>query len=52
MKRKLTNYDIFNICNRYAFSNITMEELAKEYNCSSSHISTCIHKAIVTRNSK
>jgi len=49
MKRKLTNRDILNICNSYISNGITMEELAKEYNCSSSHISKCIHRAIILR---
>lgn len=52
MKRKLTNRDILNICNSYISNSVTMEELAKEYDCSLSHISKCIHRAIVLRYSK
>lgn len=52
MKRKLTNHDILNICNSYISNGITMEELAKEYNCSPSHISKCIHRAIILRYSQ
>lgn len=50
MSVKLTSKDLVNICNRYVLDDISMEKLAKEYNCSSSHISKSIHKAIVFRN--
>ncbi len=49
MSKKLSNYDIQNICKRYALDNISMDKLAKEYNCSNSKISKSIHKAIVFR---
>lgn len=47
MRSKLTKYDIINICKRYVYDNISMEKLATDYNCSASHISKSIHKAIV-----
>ncbi len=49
MSKKLSNSDLLNICKRYALDNISMDVLAKEYNCSSSKISKSIHKAIVFR---
>lgn len=47
MRSKLTKYDIINICKRYVYDNISMDKLATDYNCSASHISKSIHKAIV-----
>lgn len=52
MNKKLTNFDLKKICERYLFDDISMEKLAKEYDCSSSLISTSIHKAIVLRYSR
>ena len=47
MRSKLTKFDIINICKRYVYDNISMDKLATDYNCSASHISKSIHKAIV-----
>ena len=47
MAKKLSQTDLQNICKRYVFDDISMEQLAKDYACSSSHISKSIHNAIV-----
>lgn len=52
MGKKLTNFDIKSICLRYLYDEISMEQLAQDYACSSSHISKCIHKAIILRYSR
>lgn len=44
---KLTNFDIKNICYRYINENVSMQILAQDYGCSSSLISSSMHKAIV-----
>jgi predicted DNA-binding protein YlxM (UPF0122 family) len=49
MTKKLSNNDLLTICNRYVVDKVSMEKIAKDYNCSSSHISKSIHKAIVLR---
>lgn len=49
-KTKLKRNDIINICKRYISSDtISLEEIAKDYNCSASYISKCIHKSIIFR---
>lgn len=49
-KNKLKRSDIIAICNRYVSDDrISLEEIAKDYNCSASHISKYIHKSIVFR---
>ncbi len=47
MAKKLSQNDLQNICKRYVHNDISMDDLAKDYGCSSSHISKSIHKAIV-----
>ena len=48
-KNKLTNTDILTICNRYVSSSDSLDEISKDYNCSASHISKTIYKAIIFR---
>lgn len=47
MRNKLTNFDLKNICTRYAHDDVSMKILANDYGCSTSLISKSIHKAIV-----
>ncbi len=49
MGKKLTDEKIIDICRAYVLTNLTMKELSKMYDCSASHISKTIHKAIVLR---
>ena len=49
MNKKLTNFDLKNICERYLHDDISMEKLAQDYSCSATRISKSIHKAIVLR---
>lgn len=44
----LSNDDVKKICNEYAYSGITIKELAKRYHCSSTTVSNKIHTAIET----
>ena len=46
MVKKLTNFDIENICKRYVYDDISMEKLADDYGCSASHISKSIHSKL------
>lgn len=48
---KLTKIDKKNICMYYSTTSVTLEMLAKEYNCSSTTISNGIKSAILTRTS-
>lgn len=46
---KLTEKDLKDICNLYVTKDVTMSEIARKYGCSSSTISSSIHKAIAQR---
>lgn len=48
-KMNFNEKDLKDICNLYISKNITMSQIAKKYNCSSSTITRAIHNSISQR---